>query len=141
MAMIFTHQRGPKKPKKKPGWQDAKYEHDQWLKGVQSTKLFDTKKVKPAGAKLPSNMPSLKGRLEEMKRVEVNSIISTEQATCTKKVNRPEIVYKDDPEMLERELKARERKFAVAPAYNKGGDQLVTDEFMKDITAGITRRR
>ena len=140
MAMIFTHQRGPKKPKKKPGWQDAKHEHDEWLKGVQSTTLFSTK-VKPAGAKLISPMPSLKARLEEMKRVEVHSVISTEQSACTKKVSRPEIVYKDDPKMLERELKARERKFAVAPAYNKSGDMLVTEEMAKDLKMGGGRRR
>lgn len=140
MAMIFTHQGGPKKQKKKPGWKDVEKEHDDWLKGVKSTKLFSDRK--PLGkSALPSKMPSLAARLEETKRVNVHSIVESGTAGCTKKVHRPEIVYKDDPEMLERELKARERKFAVAPAYNKGGDQLVTPEFMKDITAGITRRR
>ena len=59
----------------------------------------------------------------------------------TKPVPRPDILYRDDPEMLARELKARERKFATAPAYNKGGSVLITDEMMKDITAGKTRRR
>lgn len=53
----------------------------------------------------------------------------------------PRVLYKDNPEMLERELKARERKFMTAPAYNKGGDMLVTPEMMKDIMAGGGRRR
>ena len=43
--------------------------------------------------------------------------------------------------MAERELKARERKFTAAPIYNKGGPMLVTDEMMKDITSGASRRR
>ena len=140
MAMIFIHQGASKKQKKKPGWKDVEKEHADWLKGVNSMKLFDSRKSKTT-AKLPSKMPSLAARIEETRRVTVNSIVEPGEAGCTKKVHRPEIVYKDDPEMLERELKARERKFAVAPAYNKGGDQLVTPEFMKDITAGITRRR
>jgi len=140
MAMIFTHQRGPKKPKKKPGWQDAKYEHEQWLKGLQSTKLFETKRVKTPSTKLPSKLPSLSRVLQEKQRAQGQSIIGGE-ASMTKKVLRPEIVYKDDPEMLERELKARERKFAIAPAYNKGAAQLVTDDMMKDLQAGGGRRR
>lgn len=139
MAMIFTHQKGPKKPKKKPGWQDAAYEHEQWLKSVKSMKLSDDKKPR-APAKLPPKMPSLRGRLEEARRIEGKSVVEL-GAGCTKKVIRPEIEYKDNPEMLERELKARERVFPVAPAYNKGGDQLVTEEFLKDLKAGVTRRR
>lgn len=139
MAMIFTHQRGPKKPKKKPGWQDEKYEHEQWLKGVQSTKLF-AGKVPVSRAKLPSKMPALGRVLQEKQRASGTSIIGGE-AVMTKKVRRPEIDYKDDPEMLERELKARERKFAIAPAYNKGAAQLVTDDMMNDLKAGGGRRR
>lgn len=57
------------------------------------------------------------------------------------KVHDPKVLYKDNPEMLERELKARERKFMTAPAYNKGGDMLVTPDMMKDIMAGGGRRR
>ena len=140
MAMLFIHQGGPKKQKKKPGWKNVQKEHDEWLKSVNSMKLFDSKLPK-APAKLPSKMPSLATRLQETKRSEGASLVEPGLAGCTKKVHRPEIVYKDDPEMLERELKARERKFAVAPAYNKGGDQLVTEEFMKDLKAGTTRRR
>lgn len=58
----------------------------------------------------------------------------------TVKVNRPELEYADDPEMLERELRARERKFNTAPAYNKGPDIYVSEE---EITAQLVggRRR
>lgn len=139
MPTIFINHRAPKKAKK-PAKRDAKQEHDDWLKSVNSVKLFDTKRPK-APAKLPSIMPSLKTKLQENNRTCGSSLQEFGQAGGTKKVHRPEIVYKDDPEMLERELKARERKFAVAPAYNKGGDQLVTDAVMKDIIAGGTRRR
>jgi len=139
MPTIFINHRGPKKAKKtaKP---DAKQEHDDWLKSVNGMKLFDTKKRK-APATLPSIMPSLKAKLQENNRTCGSSLQEFGQAGGTKKVHRPEIVYKDNPEMLERELKARERKFAVAPAYNKGGDQLLTEQGMKDLIAGGTRRR
>ena len=43
--------------------------------------------------------------------------------------------------MLERELKARDRKFNAAPVYNKGPDQYFTDEMLKDMTKGLLRRR
>lgn len=74
-------------------------------------------------------------------RLQKGHSLNTFGGAATKPVHRPEIMYKDDPEMLKRELKARERKFATAPAYNKGGAVLVTDEMMKDIAAGKTRRR
>jgi hypothetical protein len=138
---LFINHKSEKKPKKKAGWKDEAAEYDKWLQGVNSVKLFGDKKVKPSGAKLPPNRPSLREQLDARQRATGNSVIGGGEAGGTVKVHRPEIVYKDNPEMLERELKARERVFPVAPAYNKGGDTLVTEDLMKAITAGGTRRR
>lgn len=83
----------------------------------------------------------MKGPVERRSPLDSAPSVSTPGGIAGKTVHRPEITYADRPDMLERELKARQRKFAVAPAYNKGGDVLVTDELMKDIAAGGTRRR
>lgn len=140
--MLFINQKGPKKPKKKPGWQDAAYEHEQWLKGVNSMTLFDKNKPKPKGrSTLPSKMPQLGAVVAEKQRATGQSKVDMTVHGGTKKVLRPEIEYADNPEMLERELKARERKFLVAPGYNKSGDMLVTPEMLKDIQTGGGRRR
>jgi hypothetical protein len=127
-----------KPAKKKPGWKEAEAEYAAWLARAKSTTLFKTKPdtVKIKGPKLPMRCPVV----EESRVHRQPSLVST-GAGGTKPVHRPDIVYKDDPEMLARELKARERKFATAPAYNKGNSVLITDEMMKDITAGKTRRR
>lgn len=139
--MLFINQKGPKKPKKKPGWQDAAYEHDQWLKGVNSMTLFGDKPKPKGRSTLPSKMPQLGAVVREKQRATGESKVDVGVAGTTKKVLRPEIEYADNPEMLERELKARERKFLVAPAYNKSGDMLVTPEMLKDIKTGGARRR
>lgn len=56
---------------------------------------------------------------------------------------RPDLAYSE--EMLEREMAARERTklYAnrVAPAYNKGGDQLLTESEAAAMTRGELRRR
>jgi hypothetical protein len=56
---------------------------------------------------------------------------------------RPELAYSGD--MLERELSARERtklyKNRIAPAYNKGGEQLLTESEAIAMTRGELRRR
>lgn len=134
MAIIQTHQRS--KPKRKPGWQKSQEEYQAWLRGVNAmTTNFSARN---------------RGRVKEEPKVTTTSGVSSGfikkdfsafKGGGTKAVPRPEIQYADNPEMLERELKARERRFATAPAYNKGGDVLVTDEMMKDIMAGTTRRR
>ena len=85
--------------------------------------------------------PIVDGTLVGADRPKVGTSLGEFGGAGTKKVPRPEIQYKEDPELLARELKARERKFTTAPAYNKGNAVLITDEMLKDITAGKTRRR
>ena len=142
MGIIKTYERGPKKVKKKPGWQQREAEEKAWLENINKMKLLPSnKKVKHTGTTLPKKMPSYKAELDAKQRAKGKSVVVPGVAGTTKKVLRPEIEYKDDPEMLKRELEARSRVFPVAPAYNKGGDQLVTPEFLKDLKAGVTRRR
>lgn len=130
---------GKSKPaKKKPGWQQQEAEYQAWLKSVQSMSsgISKPKKATTKRVEVVVNGPVIaKDRLQKLPS------LKTSGGAGTKPVSRPEIQYKDNPEMLERELRARERKFATAPAYNKGGAVLITDEMMKDITAGKTRRR
>jgi hypothetical protein len=135
MGMLFTSQRC-KKPKKKPGWQEAARQEAEWLAGINKLKL--------APGTTPFTKAPKKGPLK-VKKVEAEPVEHLPATYLphggTKKVLRPHLTYRDDPEMLKRELAARERKFSSAPAYNKGGAVLITDEMMKDITAGLTRRR
>lgn len=134
MALIYTNQRS--KPKRKPGWQKSAEEYQAWLKQVNSmTTGFSSKnrsKVKPQ-----PKVTTSAGTTSTFIKKDITAF----QGGGTKPVYRPEHTYADNPDMLERELKARERKFTTAPAYNKGGDVLVTDEMMKDIMSGATRRR
>jgi hypothetical protein len=137
MGLIKIYQGKSKGAKKKPGWQKEQQEYQEWLKRVNSMTLGVTKPKKKTTRKID---PVVRGPVIDQSRIP-SQPHSTSFGNGTKEVLRPEILYKDDPEMLARELAARERKFATAPAYNKGGDVLVTDEMMKDITAGRTRRR
>jgi hypothetical protein len=141
MAIVYTGTKC-KNPKKKPGWKETEAQQAEWLKKVNSITLFTDSKKKfgATTVKKPSTKPS---PVQVMRPQDgpAHSLIEAVPIGGTKKVLRPEIQYKDDPEMLARELKARERKFSTAPAYNKGNAVLITDEMMKDITAGITRRR
>jgi len=138
MGMIKIYSSKSKPAKKKPGWQKQEAEYQAWLKSVQSM-----------GSGIRTSGLAPKKRIEVVVSAPVvdetrgyrGSSLQTPGGAATKPVHRPEIMYKDDPEMLERELRARERRFTTAPAYNKGGNVLITDEMMKDITAGKTRRR
>lgn len=136
--MIKIYQGKSKPAKKKPGWQKQEAEYQAWLKSVQSMSSGISKPKKEATKRIEV---VVSGPVIAADRLQKGHSLNTFGGAATKPVHRPEIMYKDDPEMLKRELKARERKFATAPAYNKGGAVLVTDEMMKDIAAGKTRRR
>lgn len=130
MAIIYTGTRPLKKPKKKPGWQEERERYLEWLSQWQSNE--EKYAFKPLTPKAPVVDPSRSTR----------HIPSVKTAPIVKEViHDPRVRYKDDPELVERELKARERKFTAAPIYNKGGDMLITDEMMKDIMSGASRRR
>lgn len=130
MGMIRIHERCSK-PKRKPGWKKTEADYQEWLKGVQSM----SSGIKPTS------------KLVFVKKVKVETPAEREERRARyvvgatgKTVARPEHLYRDDPEMLARELKARERKFNVAPAYNKGGDVYVTEEELANHLATNKRR-
>lgn len=120
-------------PRRKPGWQKQQAEYDAWLKGVQAMKTnFSAKnrsKVEPVKETSPSTTVST------FRKKDFSSFKGG-----TVKVFRPEIEYADDEEMLERELRARERRFNVAPAYNKGGAQFVSEEELTSVLSTNKRR-
>jgi hypothetical protein len=131
MALIYTHQRS-KKQARKPGWRQAEAEYQEWLRQVGSMKTnFSARnrgKVTPV-VKPVVELPPQK------KPVDIEAFRGG-----TKPVVRPELLYRDNPELLERELRARERKFNVAPAYNKGAAQFVSEDELKN-TLSTNKRR
>lgn len=137
MGLIRIYQGKSKPANKKPGWQKAELEHKEWLQKVSSQKLFSSK-PKFSAKRVQVIVPE-----PSMHQARVSKVQSycTLGGTATKTVPRPEITYRENPEMLARELIARKRKFNAAPSYNKGGDMLQTDEMMKDIMSGANRRR
>jgi len=141
MGMIFITQKC-KNPKKKPGWKEREAAEKEWLDNINKMRVFSTTKYKPKGpVKLDKlKTPVVEGTLVGHDRPKEGRSLNTFGGVAGKKVHRPEIVYKDNPELLERELKARERKFNVAPAYNKGGDQFVTEEELIKQLSGNKRR-
>ena len=141
MGMIKIYQGKSKPANKKPGWKKQQAEYEAWLASVNSQTLFNPAakpKMKATSKKID---PVVNGPVISQDRLKKGHSLQTFGGAATKPVARPDILYKGDPEMLARELKARERRFATAPAYNKGNAVLITDEMMKDITAGKTRRR
>lgn len=106
MSMIKIYQGKSKSTKKKPGWQKQEAEYQAWLKSVQ-TMSSGISKPKKACAKKIEVVAS--GPVIAAERLQKGHSLSTFGGAGTKPVARPEIMYKDNPEMLERELKARER--------------------------------
>jgi hypothetical protein len=131
MGIIRIHEKAGK-TKRKPGWQQKEAEYTAWLKSVQTM----TSGIQPQGKGLRNPVQKKVVLVEDVPVRKAAFVVSG----GTKPVHRPEIVYKDDPEMLARERAARERKFNVAPAYNKGPTIFVSEE---DITAQLVggRRR
>lgn len=138
MQILYTTQKSKKAAKKKPGWQKQEAEYKAWQDSISSMKLFDNRRraSKPLKHTLESPVVSKPVIRESAKIPSLNSF----GGTATKAVPRPEIQYKDNQELLQRELAARERKFNVAPAYNKGGDQFVSEEELANLLRGNKRR-
>lgn len=140
MSMIKIFHGKSKTAKKKPGWKQQEAEYQQWLKNVNSQTLFGASvKAKPKVAKKIEVV--VNGPVVAEDRLHKFPSLSTTGGAGTKPVARPEILYKDNPELLKRELKARERKFAIAPAYNKGPAQFVSEDMDADMKNGLLRRR
>ena len=133
MGFIRIHEKAGK-TKRKPGWQKEAAEYAEWqskiasmTSGIQTTwkgkALAERKAAKPTPAEV---LAPLKAKFVT--------------GGGTKEVHRPELIYRDNPELLARELAARQRKFNVAPAYNKGADQLVTEEELANLLRSNKRR-
>ena len=139
MGTIRIFQGKSKSKNRKPGWAKEQAEYEAWLKSVttMSTNFARTPKPKTvkAATAVVQNAPVV-----EKERLNKAPSLSTFGGAGTKPVNRPELMYRDDPEMLERELKARERKFNVAPAYNKGPTIFVSEEEITNQLVGGRRR-
>lgn len=130
MALIKIYQSKSKPAKKKPGWQKAAQEYAEWQSKIASMS---------SGIAAPKKAPKV-----VQKKVEpaLPNILPGKYVvgSGTKAVPRPELTYRNNPEMLERELIARQRKFNVAPAYNKGADQMVTEEELVNLLRTNKRR-
>lgn len=141
--MIYAGGSSKKKANRKPGWEKAAAEEAAWLARINSmtlgAKSYGGKAKTPAKSVVVNTDSPTVTRTQRNSQFNITSkgSFSVEKST---KIS-AEVMYKDQPEMLEREMKARERKFATAPAYNKGGDVFITDEMMHDIRNGLTRRR
>lgn len=127
MGMMFVREKAGK-TKRKPGWQKAQQEYAEWQSKIAAMSSGIQRPKKPVKAKpvvivQPNILPA---------KYVVGS--------GTKPVPRPEVQYRENPEMLERELIARERKFNVAPAYNKGADQFVTEDQLVALLSSNKRR-
>lgn len=141
MGMIKIYAGKSKPANKKPGWQKAEADYKAWLDKMNSTSLFNpaakpkmqkaTKKINPV-VSLPSDVRGV--------RADGPSLVTPGGSTGQQYVN-PAVLYKGNEEMLARELRAREKKFNAAPAYNKGNDVLMTDEMMAEMMTGALRRR
>jgi len=139
MGMIRIYTGKSKPANKKPGWQQREAEYQAWLTGVQNQKLglsHTTKKgkVKAKDLVVPASPVVLEDRLYR------HPSLNTFGGSGTKPVARPNIMYKDDPEMLARELAARQVKHNTAPAYNKGPVIFVTEEEITKTLVGGRRR-
>jgi hypothetical protein len=136
MGMIRIYQE-KSKGKKKPGWQKEQEEYQKWLDSVKSQTLGAARKNRAPQPKAKA-VPVVEKPV--IRKVDQPAEHSTSFGAGTKAVPRPEIMYKDDPEMLARELAARARQFNVAPAYNKGPTIYVSDDEITNQLVGGRRR-
>lgn len=125
------------KSNKKPGWQKEKAEYDAWMKSVSEQTFRSAPRMKPPSKVVSPVVSSPSIRAENSKALPSRC---TTGGAGTVPVNTPERLYADDEEMLQRERKARERKFNSAPAYNKGTAQFVSEEELAN-TLRTNKRR
>ena len=144
MGLIRIYQGKSKPAKRKPGWQKAAQEYAEWQASVAA--MTSGIKPKTIVAIKPDRSPprmltgTSEGLHPSLGGTYLRRVSKYTQGGGTKPVPRPEIQYADDPEMLARELAARERKFNVAPAYNKGGDVFVSEEELQALLSSNKRR-
>lgn len=141
--MIYTSEKC-KNPKKKPGWKEAAEAEAAWLKKINSMQLFSNPGPKYKGAKIDrakkvtpvvdTTAPTLIGREYQGK-----SVITPGGSTGRQYIS-AEVMYKGDEEMTKREAEARKKKFNTAPAFNKGGEQYVSEEELVKTLSSNKRR-
>lgn len=140
MGMIRIYQAKSKPAKKKkPGWRQEEAEYKAWLDRVNGTTLFNPNarpRTKP-GKRID---PVVSAPVIDADRRNRLPSLGTFGGAGVKPVARPDILYRDDPELLARELAARAVKHNVAPAYNKGGDVYVTEDELVRQLSGNKRR-
>jgi hypothetical protein len=129
-----------RRQKKKPGWKDVAAQEAAWLKSINSMTAFSTTKYQGRVSTPGTRSPVVDGTLVGADRPKIGKSLNEFGGAGTKKVLRPEITYKEDPELLARELKARERKFNVSPVFNKSGDMYVTEEELVKVLSSNKRR-
>lgn len=138
MGMIFVREKAGK-TKRKPGWQKAEAEYQAWLAKVNGQQLFASKpKAKPS--KVVKVDPIVRQPYVDPSRLVKGGQSLIHLGTATVPVKTPDRLYRDNPEMLERERIAQQRKFNSAPAYNKGGAQFVSEEQLQALLSSNKRR-
>ena len=143
MLMIFIKEKPLKKPKRKPGWQQKEAEYQAWLKQVNSVSLFGNKTspFKQSAIKQPVKPISLVQPQGPVDRPSPRpASLMTFGGIGGKPLQTPEALYPNNPELQERERKARERKFNTAPAYNKGPSIYVSEDEITNVLVGGRRR-
>lgn len=130
--MIFITQKSKSPAKKKPGWQKEAQAYAEWQSKIASMSSGI------GGVRQKATLP----KSPKVEAPRVANILPGKYVvgSGTKAVPRPEITYRDSPELLERELAARTVKHNSAPAFNKGGDQYVTEEALQQLLSSNKRR-
>ena len=133
MGIIRIYESSKGKSKRKPGWEKQQKEYDEWLAKVSSMS---------SGIQTSWKGAALAKRAEKKSPAEVLAPLKAAfvKDSGTKSVSRPEIEYRDNPEMLERERIARGVKHNALPAYNKAGDSYVTEAELKNFLSTNKRR-
>lgn len=136
MGLIKIYQ-GKSKAKRKPGWEKEQAEYQAWLAKTKSM----SSGIRPSRPKTDKIInPVVSAPVVSADRLCKAPSVVTPGGAGTKPVARPDILYKDDPELLARELAARARKFNVAPAYNKGPTIYVSEDEITNQLVGGRRR-
>jgi hypothetical protein len=140
MGMIKIYQGKSKPAKRKPGWQKAASEYDTWLAKINGMSLFDPNARPKTQATTKKIDPVVRTPVVSPERLNRGHSLGSFGGTAGKPVARPDILYKEEPELLARELAARSVKHNAAPAYNKGAAQYVSEDELQGQLVGAKRR-
>ena len=136
MALIRIYQAKSKPAKRKPGWQKSAQEYAEWQSKIESMSSGIQSNWKGAALVKEATRKAKLSPAEALAPLKAEFV----QDAGTKFVARPELQYRDNPELLERELIARQRKFNSAPLYNKGAAGYVSEEELQAVLSSNKRR-